>query len=98
MLMLLQFERFRFAVNDTFVIFLPSIRWKLGSIIQDYENRVRCFHNKLSLRVRNKLWMDMDVPQPKRESRGKHINNYALFDIGKNTNKLTRNEAIFCQD
>ena len=55
-------------------------------------------HNKASLRVRNMLWMSMDVPQPKREPRHEDIKNSALLDIGKNMHLLSESQSIFNKD
>lgn len=44
------------------------------------------------------MWMDMDVKQPKRGPRRKEAKNSSLFDIGKNMDQLTGDEAIFYQD
>ena len=74
-----------------FVISLSSVIRRVEKIMQDYESRVRCSHDKSPWRVRNKLWMDMDVSQPKREPLI-HAKNSSLFDIGKDTQKLTGDE------
>ena len=83
--------------------------------MKDYENRVRTVNSSsnkgpTSLRIRNKLWMSMDVPKPKtKKGDFKNCKNSSLFDIVRNmeTTKdkggnvvegLTGNEKLFYDD
>ena len=79
------------SFDDDHVLSLSSVRRKLENIMQDYESRVRCSHNMSSWRHRNRVWMSMDVPQPKRGPRN-NSKNSSIFDIGRNMSDLTGDE------
>ena len=85
------------SFTEHFVVTLATVKRKVTNIMKDYENRVRCSHQKSSIRVRNRLWMEMDVPQPKRGPRV-HADNSSLFDLGRNTKDLIGKEKIFYDD
>ena len=89
------------SFEEEFVVSRLVVHRKLEQIMLDYDNQVRRTtrsNRNVSLRVRNKMWMDMDVKQPKRGPRRKEAKNSSLFDIGKNMDQLTGDEAIFYQD
>ena len=102
------------SFTEKHVITLTSVKRKIENLLKDYEQRVRksrALRHISSIRARNKIWMNMDVPEPKtfKGSWRPGTKISSLFDIGKNietsTDKdgnviegLTGNEKIFYED
>lgn len=70
------------------VISLTAVKNRLELLMKDYENKVIRSHTKASLRVRNRLWMEMTLPQPKAGRKREGVTNAALLDIGKDMHQL----------
>ena len=79
---------------------LKAVKNRIEKIMKDYENRVRTTHSSKnkgpsSLRARNKLWMNMDVPKPKtKKDEFKDCKNSDLFDIGRNMETTTNKNGV----
>ena len=74
------------------------IRNKVEHVLADYEKRVQKSKSAASQRVRNKEWIAMDFPQPKRGRKYPEKKISDLFDIGKDMEGLTGREKIFYED
>lgn len=85
------------SFGENFVITRQSIVRKIEGIMKDYDNRVVKSHEKAPMRILNKNWMKMDVPQPKRGPRV-NLKNSSLFNVGKDLNNLEGVEKIFYDD
>ena len=86
------------AFGEGHVICRSALCNKINAVMKDYENRVLRSHNKASLRVRNKEWSKMVLPQKKKGPKCSPQKISSLFDIGKNTDELTGVEKIFYLD
>ena len=86
------------AFGEGHVICRSALCKKINAVMKDYENRVLRSHNKTSLRVRNREWSKMVLPQNKRGPKCSPQKISSLFDIGKDMDELTGVEKIFYLD
>ena len=88
------------SFTETHVLHLETIIGKVEQIMNDYRNRVQCSHSSnKSSRILHKQWMGTNIQ--KLNKRGPSPNPMkvsSLFDIGKDTDKLTGNEKLFYED
>ena len=80
------------SFTEKHVVSLNSVKNRIETIMKHY-SRVQTSHahRNTTLRARNRVWMNMDVPEPKtnKGSWKKGSKNSSLFDIGKNTETTT---------
>ena len=81
------------SFTETFVVSIDTVRRKITNIMKDYETRVGICRQS-SFRGRNQLWMEMDVPQPKRGPRVRAKNSSLFTVAGKQRTLLARRKLF----